>query len=84
MPIYEYACQECRHQFEKLIRNPADVPTVCPACSKPALKKQFSTFSATVAGSGFCKSADACAAGAGGGGGHQHSGGCCGGGKCPF
>ncbi len=86
MPIYEYACQECGHRFEKLIRNQAEVPQECPACAKAALKKLFSSFSASVAGSGFCKSADACAAGAGGGGGgHVHSGGCCGsGGKCPF
>ncbi len=76
MPIYEYQCSACGHAFEKLIRNPADLPETCPDCGKKKLKKQFSAFAAKVASAaGVCKMADRCPAAAG----HRHSGGCCGG-----
>lgn len=81
MPIYEYRCGDCGHQFEKLIRNSGEIPAACPECGKKTLKKMFSSFTASVAGA-FCKSADSCPSS---GGGHKHSTGCgCGGGKCPF
>lgn len=40
MPIYEYQCQQCGQQFEKLVRgneNPA-----CPACEAPVAERLFS------------------------------------------
>ena len=84
MPIYEYKCGECRHAFEKLIRNATDLPEKCPACGKPALKKQFSAFAAKTASSSSCRNADMCAAAASQSE-HRHSGGCCGSGrKCPL
>lgn len=30
MPIYEYVCSECEHEFEKLVRR--NVTPMCPAC----------------------------------------------------
>jgi putative FmdB family regulatory protein len=30
MPIYEYACSACAHEFEKLVRK--DATPTCPAC----------------------------------------------------
>lgn len=30
MPIYEYVCSACTHQFEKLVRR--NVTPACPAC----------------------------------------------------
>jgi putative FmdB family regulatory protein len=44
MPLYEYACQECKHQFEALVRN-GDTPE-CPACRATTLERQFSVFAA--------------------------------------
>ncbi len=30
MPIYEYRCRNCDHEFEELVRS--DQKVVCPAC----------------------------------------------------
>ena len=50
MPIYEYSCQECGHSLEA-IQKLADAPlTDCPACDKPALKKQVSAPSFRLSG----------------------------------
>ena len=40
MPIYEYACHDCQHEFEALLRG-ADAPA-CPACQGRHLAKLFS------------------------------------------
>lgn len=40
MPIYEYACDDCRCEFEVLVRG--DEPTVCPDCGGSRLEKQWS------------------------------------------
>ena len=53
MPIYEYQCQECKHQFET-IRKVSDEPlTACPACGQPALKKLISKTAFRLKGSGW-------------------------------
>ena len=53
MPIYEYSCQECGHSLEA-IQKLADAPlTDCPACDKPALKKQVSAPSFRLSGGGW-------------------------------
>lgn len=40
MPIYEYACQQCQHEFEVLLRG---VETAnCPQCEGDQLVKLFS------------------------------------------
>jgi putative FmdB family regulatory protein len=44
MPLFEYACQACEHQFEVLVRNGA-APT-CPACQSAALERRQSVFAA--------------------------------------
>ncbi|HQR53089.1 MAG TPA: zinc ribbon domain-containing protein [Burkholderiales bacterium] len=44
MPIYEYACSKCGHEFEKLVRN-GTVPD-CPSCHSTELEKKLSVFSA--------------------------------------
>lgn len=41
MPIYEYHCAPCDHNFETLIRSASDVPR-CPHCGGIDLAKQFS------------------------------------------
>ncbi len=41
MPIYEYRCEPCHHEFETLVRSSSDVPH-CPKCGNIDLNKQFS------------------------------------------
>lgn len=38
MPIYEYECKGCGHQFEKLLRL-NETPGECPACQSADLEK---------------------------------------------
>ena len=45
MPLYEYACKTCSHQFEVLVRNSQDTPQ-CPACHATVLERRFSVFAA--------------------------------------
>ena len=40
MPIYEYQCQQCGHQFEKLVRG--DESPACPACETSAVERLLS------------------------------------------
>jgi putative FmdB family regulatory protein len=44
MPIFEYACCNCGHVFEKLVltRNPE--PPECPQCGGKRVELKFSTF----------------------------------------
>lgn len=42
MPIYEYVCQDCGHEFEKLVRS-STVPN-CPQCDSAQLQKRLSVF----------------------------------------
>ncbi|HEX6976006.1 MAG TPA: zinc ribbon domain-containing protein [Vicinamibacterales bacterium] len=44
MPLFEFTCSGCGHQFETLVmgsRKPA-----CPKCQSEELQKRFSTFGA--------------------------------------
>ncbi len=49
MPIFEYACQSCGNQFEKLVRR-ADDAVECPECQSQKLATRYSTFSARANG----------------------------------
>jgi putative FmdB family regulatory protein len=40
MPIYEYRCGGCGHEFEQLVRT-GDVPS-CPSCHSQTLERQLS------------------------------------------
>jgi putative FmdB family regulatory protein len=42
MPIYEYACQDCHHEFEALTR--ASTQPECPKCHSIQLAKKLSVF----------------------------------------
>ena len=42
MPIYEYECRACRHQFEAIVRV-SDVPA-CPECRSSDLERLVSLF----------------------------------------
>lgn len=42
MPIYEYECRKCAHQFEALVRT-GDTPA-CPECQSQDLTRLLSMF----------------------------------------
>jgi len=42
MPIYEYACADCGHKFETLVRC-GNTPE-CPSCHSTELEKLLSVF----------------------------------------
>ena len=42
MPIFEYACQDCGHEFEALTRS-SEQPE-CPRCHSIQLAKKLSVF----------------------------------------
>ena len=47
MPVYEYVCTSCQHEFEELARSMADRGRVrCPACQSEKAKRKLSVFSA--------------------------------------
>jgi putative FmdB family regulatory protein len=73
MPIFEYSCDDCGTNFEKLVRRSADADAVeCPHCSQKHLTTRYSTFAARDGGSkAQAQPAMDCGAGA-----------CCGGGMC--
>src|SRR5690606_25750055 len=54
MPLYEYRCKNCDHQFEIQQSFSDEALTVCPEC-EGALRKVFSPVGITFKGSGFYK-----------------------------
>lgn len=53
MPFYEYQCEACGHELEKL-QKMSDAPlTDCPECGKPALKKKISAAGFRLKGGGW-------------------------------
>jgi putative FmdB family regulatory protein len=43
MPLFDFRCRACGHQFEALIR-PADAAPRCAACGRDDLEKLLPTF----------------------------------------
>ena len=53
MPIYEYRCSACGHEFE-ILQKISDRPlTECPACGKSTLSKLVSAAGFQLKGSGW-------------------------------
>jgi len=68
MPIYEYRCRSCGHEFETLVRR-ADEEVACPRCSAALLDKLVSAHAVGGAGAETpcgeaCTPAPMCGAGA--------------------
>jgi putative FmdB family regulatory protein len=55
VPLYEYSCTDCHHQFETLVRG-GRAPE-CPACHGTSLEKQLSVFAAHAGGPSTATSA---------------------------
>jgi putative FmdB family regulatory protein len=72
MPIYEYRCDDCGKEFEKLLRRSADSGEVCcPSCGEKHLTLRLSVFAARagrtpdeapapMCPSGMCRTPDLC------------------------
>lgn len=53
MPIYEYQCTSCHHQFERLQKiHEAAIPE-CPNCSKPTAERLVSAAAFQLKGTGW-------------------------------
>ncbi|HEX6987331.1 MAG TPA: zinc ribbon domain-containing protein [Planctomycetaceae bacterium] len=48
MPLYEFRCPSCTHEFEALVRK--DETPRCPTCESPRVEKLLSAAAARVGG----------------------------------
>ncbi len=55
MPIYEYRCPDCGHEFETMQRMSEDPIKVCPECSAENVSKLISRTSFVLKGGGWYK-----------------------------
>ena len=53
MPIYEYQCQSCHYDFEKLQKMSDEPLTKCPECHQDSLKKKISAAGFRLSGGGW-------------------------------
>jgi len=53
MPIYAFACHACGHHFDRLQKLSDPDPAECPACGKPAVRRQVTAPSFRLAGGGW-------------------------------
>lgn len=53
MPIYEYACKACAHQFEVRQKMSDSPVTDCPECKQPEVKKLISAAGFRLKGGGW-------------------------------
>lgn len=53
MPVYEYQCQDCGHQFETEQRISEPKLKDCPKCNKAALERLISATSFQLKGGGW-------------------------------
>jgi putative FmdB family regulatory protein len=67
MPIFEYRCLKCDHEFEMLVRSSSE-SIQCAACASTRVEKLFSAASTPRSGAPAPS--------------FQGGGGCCGGGGC--
>ena len=51
MPIYEFVCENCGHEFEELVMSSDNKKCKCPKCKKRKVKKLISTVCTRSAGS---------------------------------
>jgi len=44
MPLYDFICRTCQHEFEALVRSTDQTPVECPSCHGRDLERLLSTF----------------------------------------
>ena len=57
MPIFEYVCKECAHEFEALVYGKDKAE--CPKCHGKKLEPQLSVFAVSAKGGSSTRSASA-------------------------
>lgn len=58
MPVFEYRCNKCGEDFEKLVFGKQTV--TCPKCSSGDIKKKMSTFGVSGVEKPFAGSSSGC------------------------
>ncbi len=53
MPIYEYQCEKCGHQLEKIQKMSDDPLKTCPECDESSLRKLVSAAAFKLKGTGW-------------------------------
>jgi putative FmdB family regulatory protein len=53
MPIYEYSCQDCFHDFEIMQKVSEEPVKACPSCGKERVKKLVSAPQFKLKGTGW-------------------------------
>lgn len=53
MPLFDYKCEACGHEFEALQKMNADDLVECPECHEPKLKKQIGLSDFRLKGTGW-------------------------------
>ncbi len=53
MPIYEYVCDACQHEFEEFQKLSDPVLTTCPECGAERLRKKISAAGFRLKGGGW-------------------------------
>ncbi len=53
MPIYEFVCEACGHEFEKIVSFSAQSHPVCPACAAQTVSRRLSKPAIHFKGSGW-------------------------------
>jgi len=46
MPMFEFKCKECGHEFEDLVLSAKSYKVTCPECSSSNVEKKLSSFAA--------------------------------------
>ena len=60
MPIYEYSCPKCNHEFETLVLKSGE-KVLCPACGCPKVNRLMSGFAHKSEGGKMVSSSSGCA-----------------------
>lgn len=56
MPVYEYVCEACGANSDRLLPHErADTPGDCGACGEPSLRRRFSRVAVRLEGWGFSR-----------------------------
>ena len=58
MPIFEYICEDCKHEFEALVYG--NQKAECPKCHGKKLEAQLSVFAVSAKGPAAAPSASPC------------------------
>ena len=53
MPLYEYGCTDCGHQFELMQKMSDPAPSNCPGCNGTHIEKLISTGAFHLKGGGW-------------------------------